>query len=170
MPRTALLAAALSCLACSGTDNSGKAEPTQVAAKPEPEPKPKSEAQPEPEPPTADGVSEAAEPDALAPPPAWFDPGAFEHAAIVRQDMSASRLPSGKSASMIVLELVAGTTAEQCIETARAKLGESIPELPATTNTPQGYLELRGQTDAYEYTVVCGVAKDKPTMFLSYLH
>ncbi|KIG15635.1 hypothetical protein DB30_05383 [Enhygromyxa salina] len=92
---------------------------------------------------------------------------AFEHAKVVRQDERSNPLPTGQSATMIVLELTAGTTPEQCLEAAKAKLGESIPDLPATTTTPQGYLTLKGKTSTYEYTVVCGVAKDVPTMFLS---
>lgn len=117
-----------------------------------------------------DQVSEAPDPSQAAPNPAppWFDPAAFEHAAIIKQDTTGTRVASGQLSAMIVLELPPGTTAEQCIETARQKLGESIAELPANTTTPQGYLQLQGKADNYEYAVVCGVAKDKPTMFLSY--
>lgn len=99
--------------------------------------------------------------------PAWFSVDAFEHVKIIRQDERSNELPTGQSATMIVLELPAGTTAEQCLSAAKAKLGESIPALAEATTTPQGYLTIKGKTSAYEYTVVCGVAKDKPTMFLS---
>jgi hypothetical protein len=72
---------------------------------------------------------------------------------------------------MIVLELPAGTTPEQCIENFKAKLSEggASGEPPTSSVMPQGHLSLRGKTDTYAYTVVCGIAKDKPTMFLSYI-
>lgn len=121
---------------------------------------------PVPEPEGNDGFS-SAEPAEPGTPPAWFSPDAFEHVKIIRQDERSNELPTGQFATMIVLELPAGTTAEQCLATATTKLGESIPNLPQPTTTPQGYLTIKGKTSAYEYTVVCGVAKDKPTMFLS---
>ena len=103
------------------------------------------------------------------PPPPWFSADAFEHASILKQDERSNKLPTGQSATMIVLELPAGTTPEQCMDTAKAKLGETIPALPETTTTPQGYLSLGGKGPNYEFTIVCGVAKDKPTMFMSYI-
>lgn len=121
-----------------------KTDAVEPAVKPEPEP----------------SVSEAG-------PPSWFDANAYEHAAIVRQDTNGSQLPTGKTSKMILLELPAKTTAEQCIEQAKAKLGQTIEDVGAPTTTPQGYLQLRGSATGYDYSVVCGVAKDKPTMFLS---
>lgn len=104
-----------------------------------------------------------------APPPPWFSPSAFEHVAIVRQDMAGTKVPSGETSSMIVLELPASTTPEQCIENFKAKLAETVSQPPEASVMPQGHLSLRGKTDTYSYTVVCGIAKDKPTMFLSYV-
>jgi hypothetical protein len=165
-PRRGFLfaSALLICAACPAP--SGPADP---AAKAEATPKvdapvPVTTSAPAPE--GNDGFSslEPAEPGPL---PAWFSPSAFEHVAIIRQDERSNRLPTGQTAIMIVLELPAGTTAETCLANAKAKLGESIPDLAESTTTPQGYLTIKGETSAYEYTVVCGVAKDKPTMFLS---
>jgi hypothetical protein len=104
----------------------------------------------------------------LGPAPAWFRPDAFEHTAIIRQDLAGARVPSGQTSAMIVLELPAATTPEQCIEQFRSKLAETVKDPPIATTMPQGHLSLRGKGDNYEYTVVCGMAKDKPTMFLSY--
>jgi hypothetical protein len=151
------------CRAPSGpADTAGKAEAAPKVDAPATEPEP----EPEPEPEGNDGFS-SPEPAQAAPLPAWFSPSAFEHVAIIRQDDRSNRLPTGQAAIMIVLELPAGTTPETCLANAKAKLGESIPDLAAPTTTPQGYLTITGKTSAYEYTVVCGVAKDKPTMFLS---
>ena len=49
---------------------------------------------------------------------------------------------------------------------ARAKLGETISALPANIESPQGYPMIKGTTETYEYSVVCGVAKGTPIMFL----
>jgi hypothetical protein len=103
------------------------------------------------------------------PAPAWFSPDAFEHAAVVREDVTGTRIATGQSSAMIVLELPATTTPEQCIERARAKLAETITEPPISSTMPQGHLSLRGKGDGYEYNIVCGIAKEKPTMFLSYI-
>lgn len=122
---------------------------------------------PEPE----GGFSEPPEPagDAvLGPAPAWFRPDAFEHVAIIRQDQKGTRVPTGQTSAMIVLELPAATTPEQCIEQFRLEIAKTVKDLPTASTMPQGHLSLRGKGDNYEYTVVCGMAKDKPTMFLSY--
>lgn len=160
-----ILALGLACQAApqSSPDKSGDKSADKPADAKPPEVAPAPEAK-------TDEVSEAPDPSQAAPNPApsWFDPAAFEHAAIIKQDTTGTRVASGQLSAMIVLELPPGTTAEQCIETARQKLGESIAELPANTTTPQGYLQLQGKADNYEYAIVCGVAKDKPTMFLSY--
>jgi hypothetical protein len=77
-------------------------------------------------------------------------------------------VPTGQVSAMIVLELPAATTPEQCVEQFRAKIAETVNDPPISSTMPQGHLSLRGKGDGYEYTVVCGMAKGKPTMFLSY--
>lgn len=99
--------------------------------------------------------------------PAWFSPEAFAHAKIIRHDQRSNKLPTGQSSRMLLLELAAETTPEQCIAQAQAKLRETISELPAPAPTPQGYLMIKGEEEGYEYSVVCGVAKGAPTLFLS---
>lgn len=168
--RPALLACALiglaGCLAQSGGDTKAtKAEPRDKA--PTPGPAPAKDAEPDAN--DGFGSEPPAAPGEPAPPPPWFAVDAFEHVSIIRQDQRSNALPTGQSATMIVLELPAGTTPEQCIDKARAKLGETIDSLPATATTPQGYLTLGGKGPNYEFSVVCGVAKDKPTMFMSYI-
>jgi hypothetical protein len=119
-------------------------------------------------PPTPEGGFSEPPPPVPGPAPDWFRPDAFEHVAIIRQDLTGTRITTGQSSAMIVLELPAATTPEQCIEQSKAKLAESIKEPPIASTMPQGHLSLRGSGDGYEYTIVCGVAKGKPTMFLSY--
>ena len=117
--------------------------------------------------PLDEGFSSAEpEADRGAPPP-WFDAAKIEHQQLIRQDHSKGKVGSGYAAAM-VLELRAGVTAEQCIERASAVLGQSISDLPAASPGAGGRLTIQGKTDAYAYTVVCGVAKGKPTMYLSY--
>jgi hypothetical protein len=120
------------------------------------------------EPPAPEGSVSEPPPAVPGPAPDWFRPEAFEHVAIIRQDLTGTRVTTGQSSAMIVLELPAATTPEQCIEQSKAKLAETIQEPPIASTMPQGHLSLRGSGDGYEYTIVCGVAKGKPTMFLSY--
>lgn len=108
-------------------------------------------------------------PKVAGPPPEWFRADAFEHTTIVRQDTSGARIPSGEKSSMIVLELPASVTPEQCIANFKAKLAETVKDPPTESVMPEGHLSLRGKTDTYSYSVVCGMAKGKPTMFMSYI-
>lgn len=158
------------CLTACPSQDSSKAAPSKVDAAPAASPT-QGAAQgvtpTPPEPAPEQGSSEPA-PKEPGPAPAWFSPSAFEHVTIVRQDLAGARVPSGQTSAMIVLELPAATTPEQCIAQARAKIGETVKDPPIESLMPQGHLSLRGSGDNYEYTVVCGMAKDKPTMFLSY--
>jgi hypothetical protein len=160
------------CLAACQSGDSSKAAPgVTVQGKADAAPKQPSvpapvEATPEP----PEGSVSQPPGDAIpGPAPGWFSPDAFEHVAIVRQDVAGTRLPTGQASAMIVLELPAATTPEQCIEQFRAKIAETVKEPPIASTMPQGHLSLRGKGDNYEYTAVCGIAKGKPTMFLSYV-
>jgi hypothetical protein len=164
------------CLAGCPSTGGNDAVPTKVdsdAAKTAQEKKPVATPPGPPPPPPGGGPPMPSEPPsdpglpATAPP--WFRPDAFEHAAVVREDVTGTRIATGQSSAMIVLELPATTTPEQCIERARAKLAETITEPPISSTMPQGHLSLRGKGDGYEYNIVCGIAKEKPTMFLSYI-
>lgn len=74
---------------------------------------------------------------------------------------------AGGYASAMILELEPGVSNEQCIERAKKALGESLSELPEAT-IDGDRLMLQGKADDYHYTIVCGEAKGKPTMYLSY--
>lgn len=132
-----------------------EAAPTRAASEPSKEQSPPLVSE-------ADGVTNAERP----PPPAWFDAAKIQHQAVIQQ-MASEGTIAGGYASALILELEPGVSNEQCIERARTVLGESLPDLPEAT--PDGErLMLQGKSDDYHYTVVCGDAKGKPTMYLSY--
>jgi hypothetical protein len=159
------LASAL-CCACQGpTPSAGKsdAEKKSTASKPEPS---KPDDRP---PPKLVGEPEGSTPaESERPPtPPWFDATKIQHEAVIKQ-MASEGTIAGGYASALVLELEAGVSNEQCIERAKAALGETLSDLPEATAGDGERLMLQGKTDDYHYTVVCGEAKGKPTMYLSY--
>ena len=162
-----LLALALVLVACEGTQPATKSE-AKAGAKGDAAAKP---AGPAPAPVDPAGSPSAVGEDAVSHEepgvaPAWFTPTIIPGATVNRQ--SQSKTPEGGTSSLLLLELAAGTTPEQCIAAAEAKLGETITALPEQTTTPQGYLTIMGQTETYHFNVVCGAAKGTPTMYLSY--
>ncbi len=98
--------------------------------------------------------------------PAWFDAAKIDNSTLVKQMASEGTIAGGQATAMI-LELEAGTTPQQCVDKARAVLGETLPEVPEATSA-DGRLMVQGKTADYHYTVVCGDANGKPTMYLSY--
>lgn len=98
--------------------------------------------------------------------PAWFDAAKIDNSTLVKQMASEGTIAGGQATAMI-LELEAGTTPEQCVDKARAVLGETLPEVPEATSA-DGRLMVQGKTADYHYTVVCGDANGKPTMYMSY--
>jgi hypothetical protein len=103
--------------------------------------------------------------EAEPPPPAWFDAAKIPHEAVI---MQMAPEPTVYSSAMI-LELEAGVSNQQCIERARAALGESLSELPEVIADGSKLLIMEGATDDYNYTVMCTEVKGKPTtMHLSY--
>lgn len=137
---------------------SEKAEPAAREVEPS---KPVDRAAPEP----------VAEPEIIdtierPPPPTWFDTAKIQHQAVIKQMASEGTIAGGYASAMI-LELEPGVSNEQCIERAKSALGESLSDLPEAT-VDGDRLMLQGEADDYHYTIVCGEAKGKPTMYLSY--
>lgn len=162
--------------ACEGNKPASKADvdgkqADGKQAEPKPEPKPVEPASP-PQTRTPAVVGEV-EPvpaeDRPAPPP-WFDDSKIEHESVVNQ-MASQGTIAGGYASAMVLELKPDATAQDCIDMARKVMGETIKDVPEATSA-DGRLMLQGEATeagiAYHYTVVCGEAKGKPTMYLSY--
>lgn len=183
MPRVhlAIMLASALCLAsaCEGSKApAGKAEPNKA----EPSKAEPSKTKPEQvEPPAsseqtrtpavvveAEGSAPADERPA---PPAWFDASKFEHKAVTNQVASQGKIAGGYASAM-VLELEPGTTAEDCVAMAREVIGETVEDVAEASPGGEGRLMLQGEATgfsvSYHYTIVCGEAKGKPTMYLSY--
>lgn len=167
MPRPLITLASALCLlaACEGAKPPASKTAGDEPVERKPEPSKPEPSKPDDQPPSVELVSEPAPAD-RPPPPAWFDATKIEHQTLINQ-MASEGTMAGGYASALILELEPGISNEQCIERAKAVLVQSIPELPEPT--PDGErLMLQGKTDDYHYTVVCGEAKGKPTMYLSY--
>jgi hypothetical protein len=147
---TIMLAVALSCT--SGCD---KPEPTKTEpTRPEP-----AKTEPAVQPPPSLASEEPVDPP-------WFDAAKIPHATVIKQ-MASQGLPTGPVQGM-VLELEDGVSSEQCIERAKAAIGESVAEIPEAVASDDGRLTIQGKTADYEFTIVCGEAKGKPTLYMSY--
>ncbi|HLT39063.1 MAG TPA: hypothetical protein VK034_22420 [Enhygromyxa sp.] len=164
MPRPIFFAALLACASACGTpkptpDDAQKsgAQESDAPQKREPE-----QQQPDVQPPAQPA------PDGDEPPtPAWFDATKIQHSAVINQ-MASQGAVAGGQAWALILELEAGVSNEQCIDRAKTVIAETVPEVPEAVASDDGRLTIQGKTDDYHYTVVCGEAKGKPTMYLSY--
>jgi hypothetical protein len=157
-PSVILLAAALLASACDSKSADKPADqpsPPAVAAQPEPAQAP---------PGLVDGPSSTPEPP-LA--PGWFDPEKIPHAAITKQMASKGAVGEGGQATAMILELEDGVTPAQCIERATTAIAAEVEDIPAPSEA-DGRLTIHGQTSAYSYTVVCGDANGKPSMYLAF--
>lgn len=101
-------------------------------------------------------------------PPPWFDASKLEHVRVVSHQASTTERLAGGQASAMVLELEPQVSTESCIAMVQGIMGASIPDLPAPSSGPDGRQSIQGQTEAYHYASVCGEAKGKPTLYLSY--
>lgn len=130
-----------------------KTEDTEKAEAPKPEP-----------PPEPDGATRESEP------PPWYDEKLYPVVKVVRQDQSETKFAGGYASAM-VLELEADTSPEVCMKTALGEIRKDLDEgveVPAPAAGPDGRLTVTGNGTGYEYVVVCGIAKGKSTLYLSY--
>lgn len=103
-------------------------------------------------------------------PPKWYDESLYADSKVVRKDRSETML-SGGYASAMVLELAEGTSTQQCMAQALAEIAKEMGKDPTQLDAPEGNgdrLMAKGTGSGYEYVVVCGEAKGKQTMYLSY--
>ena len=125
--------------------------------------------QPAPGPATAS--TPAADGDAReAAPPPWFDESLYGEAKVMRKDRSEVKLAGGY-ASALVLQLADGTSIEQCMQSALTEIGKDVGKSVAELPQPDVGADrqtVHGTDNGYDWTVVCGDAKGKPTMYLSY--
>jgi len=168
MPRVTL--AALAVLLCTACDGGAKPKPAaNEAAKPEAK-------APEAEPATAEpAVSEPAAtetPDAADPlgqrfrDPPWFNNTMFGDKGN-RVDFARSEAnEAGLFKSHIIFELADGTTAEDCASTITEKL-KDIVEL-SREDQPDDRIQLKGSSERYDVTAVCGEGKGKMRAYVAY--
>ena len=157
-----LLAAALLASACDSKPAPSKSDekapaaaqaPTAEAKTPAPAPAPVGD--------SADSTP------AAAPAPAWFDAEKVPGATLTKQMASQGAVGEGGQATAMILELEAGVTPQQCVEQATALIAAEVGEVPEATEAG-GRLTIQGKAEGYTYTVVCGDANGKPTMYLAY--
>lgn len=167
-PSVILLAAALLVSACDSKPADKPAD--QAAGKPADQPADKPTDKPA-DPPASSPAAQAEGPSSSvatpAPAPAWFDPERIPHVAITKQMASQAAVGDGGQATAMILELEDGVTPAQCIERATAAIGSEVPDIPEPSEA-DGRLTIQGKTDAYSYTVVCGDANGKPSMYLAF--
>jgi hypothetical protein len=100
--------------------------------------------------------------------PAWFRRDMLEGAKAM--DVSRSeRTPAGLFSSQILLELPAGTTAEQCAEQLEKKVGSEVTNLVRTPDEKApGRIKISGETSRYRVTLMCGEAKGVMRAYVSF--
>jgi hypothetical protein len=100
--------------------------------------------------------------------PTWFRKELFANATSTKVSRS-QRNEQGLFSSQILFDLPAGTTAEQCAETLMDQVRKEVPNL-AKSDDPKspGRLQIRGSTDRYNVTMMCGDAKGTMRAYVSF--
>lgn len=111
--------------------------------------------------------------DAKAPPdrgerfldPPWFRETLFENA--TKKDFKRSELDeNGLFSSQFLFDLPESETVDTCVKTLQDKTGEWVKDLERTD--ADGRATLRGKTDRYETTFMCGEAKGVMKAYVSF--
>jgi len=96
--------------------------------------------------------------------PGWFRADLFEGATVIRQGHTRPD-DEGQVAAQITLQLAEGATREECVAALQAAvIGDFTPEM----EEKEDRVYLRGSTDLYTATLLCGEAKGRMTAFLSW--
>lgn len=172
-----LLACCVLVVACSGKGSSSQAAASNAKtdAKTEakadggaPEAKAEGGAAPE-----AKAENDAPLADAKAPPdrgerfldPPWFRETLFENA--TKKDFKRSELDeNGLFSSQFLFDLPESETVDTCVKTLQDKTAEWVKDLERTD--ADGRVTLRGKTDRYETTFMCGEAKGVMKAYVSF--
>ncbi|RMG96282.1 MAG: hypothetical protein D6705_11600 [Deltaproteobacteria bacterium] len=101
--------------------------------------------------------------------PPWFHPNIYPGATVKKTGRSEADA-QGRFASQILLELPAEANVDTCVSFAEKAIKPHVPSLAKTDDAQAGpgRVTLRGSTEHYEATVVCGEAKGTVRAFLSY--
>ncbi len=161
--------AVLLCSACGGGAAKAKPDGAAAAAKPD------GKADPAPDDATA------AEPASSEPPPAaaaadplgarfqdpsWFRKEMFGDEATFVDFARSEANEAGLFKSHVIFELAAGTTTDKCVEMVTGKL-EGAVEL-TVEDQPNDRKQLKGTTDRYDVTAMCGDAEGKMKAYIAY--
>ncbi|MGH1340989.1 MAG: hypothetical protein ACRBN8_05530 [Nannocystales bacterium] len=155
--------AVLLCTACDGGGAKAKPEGA-AAAKPDPAPaaaKAEEPASSEP-PPAADGDPLGAR---FQDPP-WFRKEMFGDQAKFVDFARSEANEAGLFKSHVIFELPEGTTTDKCVEMVTGKL-EGAVEL-TVEDQPNDRKQLKGTTERYDVTAMCGDAEGKMKAYIAY--
>ncbi|MCA9704933.1 MAG: hypothetical protein KDK70_03675, partial [Myxococcales bacterium] len=136
-----------------GVPPEGEAPPAEPAAPPEP-------AAPSDATPAPDALG------AHLADPLWFRKTMFGDKGKVLDTKRSTADEQGRFSSLLRFEL-ADTTVEQCAEQIQGLVGSEITSLQREAK-PNGRVQLKGNTERYEATFVCGSAEGKTIAYVSY--
>ena len=97
--------------------------------------------------------------------PPWFRETLFENA--TNKDFKRSELDeNGLFSSQFLFDLPESETVDTCVKTLQDKTAKYLPDLERTDK--DGRVTLRGKTDRYETTFMCGEAKGVMKAYVSF--
>jgi len=97
--------------------------------------------------------------------PAWFRPTIFPGATVLKEGRAPAD-EAGLFASQITLQLAEGTDIDACVEQLMAAVGAEVPGLSVEEQGDRR--SIKGATDHYKVTLLCGEAKGHMTAYVSY--
>lgn len=154
--------AVLLCTACDG--GAAKAKPDgAAAAKPEAKPEAKPAEPASSEPPAA---ADADPLGARFKDPSWFSKAMFGDEATFVDFARSEANEAGLFKSHVIFELAEGTTTDKCVTMVSAKLKDTL-EL-TVEDLPDDRKQLKGTTDRYDVTAMCGAAEGKMKAYIAY--
>lgn len=158
--------AVLLCTACDG--GSTKAKPAGAAVA-KPDAKPDATPDATPEEPASSQPPEAASADPLGArfqDPSWFRKEMFGDEATFVDFARSEANEAGLFKSHVIFELAEGTSTNECVTMVTGKL-EGAVEL-TVEDQPEGRKQLKGTTERYDVTAMCGAAEGKMKAYIAY--
>lgn len=160
------LAIGASWAGCKVDDGSGKqAAPAQAAPGTSPE-KPAAAVQAPTAPTQAPSANDADPLGKRFMDPPWFRKDLIEGAKSAKTSRSEAD-SNGFFSSQILFELPEGATAESCADTLAKEVGTTVPGLERETK-PDGRIEIKGETDRYTVTLLCGEVEGTVKAYVGY--
>lgn len=164
MTRLGALVFALICAPVSiACDGGAKPEPSKQAPATEAAPAKAAAAEAAPAQAAPEGPSSSSDPNAVDesryPTPEWFKPDVLPLSQVKSQGRSAPDA-NGLFASNLVLVTQVDLTPQKCIEALQHQIGAAITDWKEPVVT-EDRVTVRGVTERYDATLVCGKVKDK---------